>query len=283
MAVDFKVKGEGGTRGSEYRYYPEQLIVKAELNGRHELPDISWLIADIVARSVAGTTGQLEPVTIRKGPKDEPILVAGFSRWRAISEINKKKLLGEPIPLRCVYTKMTEVQAFLANISENRFRNPTTRLDDAHNIVRLRDVYMKTDEDIARIYYPNFDEASSKECISWIRKTSKLASITPDMEVAIKAGRVKESAVAGIAKLSEEQQNELAAAGGAIDGKAIKATKPPKAEKPQKVQVSDKELLRLAKAILEDISGVLSDETADYIEVDRKLLLALFNHIEPKK
>ena len=278
MAVEFLVKGEKVSRGNtEYRLYPEQLTIKPELNGRHEIPDISWLIADIVARTKAGFVGQIEPVTIRKGTKEEPILVAGFSRWRAVSEINKKKLLPTAIPLRCVYTKLDEAQAFFTNITENRFRNATTPLDDAHNIVRLRDVYMKSEEEIARIYYPGISEATPdylKNAIAWIKKTAKLANITREMEKAIQCGRVKESAVAAIAKLSEEQQNELAKGEGAINGKAVKAAKP------KKVQAPDKELLHLVNAVLEDISGVLNDGgTDEFIEVERKLLKALNDYV----
>jgi ParB-like chromosome segregation protein Spo0J len=269
MAVEFIVKGEKVSRGNtEYRLYPEQLTIKHEMNGRHELPDVSYLVADIVARTNAGIIGQIEPVTIRKGPKDEPILVNGFSRWRAISEINKKKLLPTPIPIRCVYTKLSEAEAFFTNISENRFRNATTPLDDAHNIVRLRDVYMKSEEEIARIYHPGATDL--KSAIAWIKKTAKLANITKEMEKAIQSGRVKESAVATIAKLSEEQQNALAKGEGAIE----------KPAKPKKVQTSDKELLRLVNSVLEDISGVLNDGgTDEFIEVERKLLKALNDYV----
>lgn len=271
MAVEFIVKGEKVSRGNtEYRLYPEQLTIKHEMNGRHELPDVSYLVADIVARTNAGIIGQIEPVTIRKGLKDEPILVNGFSRWRAISEINKKKLLPTPIPVRCVYTKLSEAEAFFTNISENRFRNSTTPLDDAHNIVRLRDVYMKSEEEIARIYYPGANDL--KSAISWIKKTAKLANITKEMEKAIQSGRVKESAVAAIAKLSEEQQNTLARGEGTIE----KPTKPKQA-KPVK---ADKELLRLVAAVLEDISGVLNDGgTDEFIEVERKLLKDLNDYV----
>lgn len=273
MAVEFIVKGEKVSRGNtEYRLYPEQLTIKHEMNGRHELPDVSYLVADIVARTNAGIIGQIEPVTIRKGPKDEPILVNGFSRWRAISEINKKKLLPTPIPIRCVYTKLSEAEAFFTNISENRFRNSTTPLDDAHNIVRLRDVYMKSEEEIARIYHPGAELQALKGAVAWIKKTAKLANITKEMEKAIQSGRVKESAVAAIAKLSEEQQNELAKGEGSIK-------KPAKPKQPKSVK-DDKELLRLVGAVLEDISGVLNDGgTDEFIEVERKLLKALNDYV----
>ena len=127
MAVEFDVKG---TRTSEYLFAPEQLEIDPSLNGRHELPDIQWIVESIL------THGQLQPVTIRRSG-GKPVLVAGFSRWRAISEINKKKLAEKPLALRCSYTQLTEKQAFLANIEENRVRNATTPMDDA--FLKLRE------------------------------------------------------------------------------------------------------------------------------------------------
>ena len=79
MAVEFDVKG---TRTSEYLFAPEQLEIDPSLNGRHELPDIQWIVESIL------THGQLQPVTIRRSG-GKPVLVAGFSRWRAVSQINK--------------------------------------------------------------------------------------------------------------------------------------------------------------------------------------------------
>lgn len=46
MAVSFKAEH---SRTSEYRFWPEDIVVKGELNGRHTLPDITDLIADIEA------------------------------------------------------------------------------------------------------------------------------------------------------------------------------------------------------------------------------------------
>ena len=85
MAVEFNAPG---TRTSEYKFLPQYIEVAPEMNGRHELPDIQWIINSILRH------GQLQPVTIRR-TASKPVLVAGFSRWRAISEINKQKRLGD--------------------------------------------------------------------------------------------------------------------------------------------------------------------------------------------
>ncbi len=191
MAVEFDVKG---TRTSEYLFAPEQLEIDPSLNGRHELPDIQWIVESIL------THGQLQPVTIRRSG-GKPVLVAGFSRWRAISEINKKKLAEKPLALRCSYTQLTEKQAFLANIEENRVRNATTPMDDAYNLQRLINVYQMTEDDCADAY------RASK---SWVKNRLALIEATPEVEKQIRAGKIKGPAAKAVAKLSKEHQTKLA-------------------------------------------------------------------------
>jgi len=192
MAVDFAVKG---TRTSEYLFLPEQLEIDPALNGRHELPDIQWIIESIL------THGQLQPVTIRR-EGGSPVLVAGFSRWRAVSEINKKKLTEKPLALRCSYTALTEKQAFLANIEENRVRNATTPMDDAYNLQRLINVYQMTVDDCAEAY---------RASASWVKGRLQLIEATPEVEKQIRAGKIKGPAAKAVAKLSKEHQKNLAA------------------------------------------------------------------------
>src|ERR1035437_5957897 len=108
MAVEFTVPGH---RTSENRFLPENIDAQPEMNGRHDIPDIQWIVDSILRHR------ELQPVTIRR-TGGKPVLVAGFSRWRAVSEINKKKLTPEPLELRCSYTQLTEKQAYLANIEE---------------------------------------------------------------------------------------------------------------------------------------------------------------------
>ena len=191
MAVEFAVKG---TRTSEYLFAPEQLEIDPALNGRHELPDIQWIIDSIL------THGQLQPVTIRR-EGGKPVLVAGFSRWRAVSEINKKKLSEKPLSLRCSYTQLTEKQAFLANIEENRVRNATTPMDDAYNLQRLVNVYQMTPEECAEAF---------RASASWVKGRLALIEATPEVEKQIRAGKIKGPAAKAVAKLSKEHQKKLA-------------------------------------------------------------------------
>lgn len=130
MAVEFKDK-DSYSRVNDYSFEPSALKINPKLNGRHDLPDIEWLIKDIA------DNGQLEPVLIRSDG-GVPVLCAGFSRWRAIVEINKRKLTPVPLRIRCSYFKGDEVDGFKVAIRENRFRNQTTPLDDAYNIAQLK-------------------------------------------------------------------------------------------------------------------------------------------------
>jgi ParB/RepB/Spo0J family partition protein len=191
MAVEFDVKG---SRTSEYRFSPEMLVVDPKMNGRYELPDIGWIVDSILRH------GQLQPVTIRR-TSSKPVLVAGFSRWRAVSQINKDKLTEKPLELRCSYTALTEKQAFLANIEENRVRNATTPMDDAYNLQRLVNVYQMTLDECADSY---------RASVSWVKGRLALIEATPEVEKQIRAGKIKGPAAKAVAKLSKEHQDKLA-------------------------------------------------------------------------
>ena len=212
MAVDFDVKG---TRTSEYGFLPEELEVHPELNGRHELPDIQWIIDSILKH------GQLQPITIRRSA-GKPVLVAGFSRWRAVSEINGKGLTEKPLRLRCSYTQLTEKQAFLANIEENRVRNQTTPMDDAYNIQRLINVYQLTIPEVAESY---------RAAVSWVKDRMALIELTPEAEKAVREGRVMGTAAKAIAKLSKEHQKAIVAKEGKITTADVRREVGPKTPK----------------------------------------------------
>lgn len=191
MAVEFSVKG---SRTSEYRFLPEQIEVDPNLNGRHEVPDIQWIIESILQH------GQLQPVTIRR-TAGKPVLVAGFSRWRAVSEINKHRMTDKPLELRCSYTALNEKQAFLANIEENRVRNATTPMDDAYNIQRLINVHQMSEQEAADAY---------RTSVAWVKGRLKLIEATPEVEKAIRSGKIKGTAAQAVAKLAKEHQRNLA-------------------------------------------------------------------------
>ncbi|HXN71490.1 MAG TPA: ParB N-terminal domain-containing protein [Candidatus Acidoferrales bacterium] len=197
MAVQFTSKSI--SRTSEYRAFPQDIVINPKLNGRHDLPDIEPLIQDILVN------GQHTPVVIRNDG-GKAVLCAGFSRYRAVSEINRRKLMDTPLQLRCTYTQANEHEGFLAAISENRVRNSTTELDDAHNIKRLMKVYAMTEEQVAGVYFPGARDEKLKEGLKWVKKRAALVNLSPEAEKAWRDGRLKGSAAAAIAKLSQEQQ-----------------------------------------------------------------------------
>lgn len=269
MAVEFTSDYK---RTAEYRFLPEDISIKPDLNGRFDKPEIDWLITDIL------TKGQHTPVVIRKDG-GAAVLVAGFSRWRAITEINKRKLTPVPMQVRCTYVQCSEAEAFLINISENRFRNPTTQIDDAHNIKRLLNVYAMTEEQIAAFYHPTAKTDSElKVAIKFVADRIALISLSPEAEQAVRSGRVKENAAKAIAKLSQEQQSEVLKKKGTIARKDVTPAKAPKAPKPAP---KDVELLRRVSAVLDDVSGILQDaDCPEYVEIDRMLLRNLHAYVE---
>jgi hypothetical protein len=256
MAVQWNVKSHCT---QEWRFFPEDITVKPALNGRHVLPDIEWLIQDILVN------GQHTPVQIRKDG-GQPVLLAGFSRWRAVAEINKR-FPDQRRELRCSYVQCSEEEGFLTAISENRMRNATTELDDAYNIKRLMKQYAKTEDQVAAIYFPGSEGDDLKAAIRWVRKREALVNLSPEAEKAMKEGRLKGSAAVAIAKLSQEQQK--AAISKAADGKKITA---PKKVKPAGVSDIRKAALDLVASVTE---MELDSKENDWLAVNRKLFMKL--------
>lgn len=206
MAAKFDVEC---SKGDMFTFDPKDIVVKANLNGRAELPDIEWLIEDMMSGK-----GQIEPIIIRK-EDGKPVLVAGFTRWRAICEINKRKLVPGGMKIRCIYSQCSELDGFLMNISENLVRNKTTDLDDAYNVQRL-DKWLVAHDKIASIY---------RKPESWVKKCLKIASCEPEVLKAVREGRIKLNAVAAIAKLSSDQQREKVSGEGPIQVAKVRKPK----------------------------------------------------------
>lgn len=193
MAIEWNAEYK---RNSEYLFYPEEIVVPAEFNGRHDLPDLSELKKSIEK------FGQLQPVGIRSDG-GSPTLVFGFSRWQAISSINSGRPREERMRIRCVPVKCNEQTGFIANIHENRKRNAPTPLDDAHNILKLEQMG-KSVAEIAEEY---------GESTAWVNGRLSLLSLAPEAQEALKTGKMKVTAAIAIAKLAAKQQKEKIANG----------------------------------------------------------------------
>jgi hypothetical protein len=264
MPASFNVEMK---RDAIYKCMPENIEVRPELNGRQDKPDIEWLISDILKH------GQLQPVGIWSDA-GTPVLSYGFSRWRAISEINKRGLTPQPFEIKCTFLKTNEQGAFVRNISENRMRNETTPIDDAHNIQRLF-TWMMTPEQVANVYFPMAATVEEvKKAVKWVNDRVELIKLTPEAEQAVISGRLNETAAQAISKLSAAQQRKALAKEGKITAKEIKPAKP------KKLKI-DAELRRRITAALETADFENYDEaTSLWIEVHAEPLIALRNYIE---
>lgn len=207
MAVTWEgIPAENQRRGSVYNLLPEDITVEPKLNGRFELPKLDNMIKSMLK------FGQLQPVVIRKDG-GKPVLVSGRTRWRAALEINSKKLYttGIPFKLACVYKEGNREGGFLQSIIENHHRNPTTVLDDAHNILILKGQGM-TEEEIADVYL---------EPVRWVRDRVELANLSKSAKQAFIAGSLKAPAAKALAKLSSDVQD--AKIESLKEGKPLKA------------------------------------------------------------
>ncbi len=235
MAAKFDVESK---KSDLHSFFPQDIDVKAALNGRSDLPDIDWLVVSIL------TQGQLQNAIVRKDG-DKPSLGLGFSRWRAVSFINElvasktkraawieahtvkddtgniieaaPSIPSEPLRLRCEFKQWSELEMFLANISENLIRNPPTDLDNASNVARL-DKWGVDHATIAKTY---------RRSVPWVKKCLSIASVEPEVKKAVKDGRVKIGAVAAIAKLSADMQREKVKGEGKVEISAPVASKVP--------------------------------------------------------
>jgi len=201
MAVQWTTKSNCT---QEWRFLPSDIVIPEALNGRHVLPDIEGLIQDILVN------GQHTPVVIRKDG-GKPVLCAGFSRYRAVSEINKRKLLPVPLQLRCTYSQSDEKEGFLLAVSENHHRNSLTDLDYAYQIKMLMKKFAMTEEQVALIYFPGASDDKLKAAKRFVKQRLALINLSKSAEKAMLEGTLKGSAARAIAKLSAEQQQEALA------------------------------------------------------------------------
>ena len=223
MATVFKDdKGnELGKRINAYNLDPRSVVIMPELNGRHDLPEIETLVADMLSKPDGHSIkGQTTPVIIRKdGTK--PVLVAGHRRLRAILEINKHKLApgGEQLPLLCSYMQLTEVEALTVAVTENRERAGVTPLDEAYCIKQ----FLRLGKDHEWIalnggFFPGLkaevkedDKPTGefKKAIARVKKREKLLGLTPEAEKALSEGKIKPSAAEHLAELEAGKQRDL--------------------------------------------------------------------------
>jgi hypothetical protein len=143
-------------------------------------------------------------------------------------------------------------------------------------------VYQKTEDQVCAIYFPLAKtENELAEARRFVKDRISLISLVPEAEAAVRNGRMTESAAKAIAKLpSAKQRKVLDSTPGNIERRDV-VPPAPKAPKPAP---KDHELLRRITAVFDDIVGdLLHDEDEQWLEVDRKLLVKLWEYVEEVK
>lgn len=130
---------------------PAEIVVDPATNGRSQ-PHTD---ADVERRCTSFEQhGQLQPVVCRKVAENKLQLVFGFCRHAAALRYNEKHP-DAPMKLKVVVEKLTEEEAYLANLAENNERSALSIIDIAQAQQRLRDnkdKFKLKDKDIAKLF-----------------------------------------------------------------------------------------------------------------------------------
>lgn len=173
-AGDFK-------RQDTYLVHPKYIHADPTKRGRVILPteeDIERMAASIE------TEGQLQPVTCRKLADQSLELVFGFTRHAAMLALAKGKTEAEARKIKLIISDLSEEDALRKNIVENRERNLTTAVDDAHNQRRLREEYGWSEQQIADFYRMSTSRVSSLRKLLGLPKDIQ-ARIGTDLNAAV--------------------------------------------------------------------------------------------------
>jgi len=208
MAATFEVSGNKVTREDTFWLDAPDIHIDAENNGRHDLPDIDWLIASIEK------TGQNTPCLIRKDGQ-KALMVEGHSRWRAIVAINKKRKPEDRLRVWCALFRGNEVDALMVGFAANRERNALTAVDEGYFVHRLMK-YGKTLDEIAVVVH---------ETVAWCKQRLALVSVTPEVQKAVTDGAMKPNAAVALSKLSADLQRRAVkerTAKGKVSAEAVR-------------------------------------------------------------
>lgn len=223
LAADLDVK-----RGDLLRIWPADLVVDPDKRGR-AIPPTREQVEEKLASMLL--LGQLQPcpATITHDKRLE--LSAGFTRWEALMLHNGR---CAPEDKRRIEVKVIDANAeesFLANIAENRQRNVTTVIDDAHNIRRLTEKFHKTDEEICAIYAENGKPMSA----SWLENMRSLTRLDREHQEGIHYGHLNAS-VGYLLATIDPKEREAVLKDAADEGKGkVTTTSVVKAARKRKV------------------------------------------------
>jgi hypothetical protein len=203
-------------RGDLLRVYPEDLIVNPEKRGRKFPPsqeDVQALGLDI------GTRGQEQPVPVSLTFDRKLELYAGFTRWEGITWWNATHP-EQRIRIECVVKDRNDREAFIGNLKENRLRNQTTVVDDAHNIRRLSEQFGMTDEEILALY----GKPEKPMSPSWLEGMRAIVRLPDEKQLQLHTGEISKSVALQIAQMDPAERDTVLATAQADGGKVTTTT-----------------------------------------------------------
>jgi ParB-like chromosome segregation protein Spo0J len=195
--------------------FPENIVLDPQINGRYERDNAEVKAAVEALAADIQVHGQTTPVKFRKNDAGKPVLVFGYSRYHAVNLINKKlraKGTAEDqlLKLEGTYEVLTEEEALVAAIGENRFRVGTSPMDDCWNITLLVKRFKKSEDEIAQIYFPEAKGGEKKAAaVKWVKDRAALAELHVDAQEAVSKGEIKVTTATKLAKKSKDEQKEI--------------------------------------------------------------------------
>lgn len=207
LAPDLDVR-----RGETKRPYPEDVIFDWRENGRAFDPDPARV--DWVANSLEAE-GQLQPVVFSVTHDRKLKLEAGFYRLLGMLKLNSTRPPEKRMRLEGTVKDGNPEEMFLKNLAENRVRNKTTVVDDAHNARRLSEQFGKTDEEICAIYGTPGKPMSP----AWLEDKRKILSLSKAEQQRIHSGELSASIGYMLADMDPAKRNEVLEDAAADGGK----------------------------------------------------------------
>ena len=227
MATTFKdEKGkEIGTRTNLFWFYPEEIDLCPDLNGRYRLPPIDSLVADMLSKPDGRSIkGQTTPCGIRKNGT-RPVLVIGHRRYRAIKHINDHKLApnGERLKVCCSVMQLTDAEALAVAITENTERKEIDLIDRAFcvkSFLRMQKdyIYIATLGGFFPGLKPTLDAKGKpigelKKAIAQIKRWEKLLGLTEEARAKVSDGTITQTAAEHLSELEAAKQRDLVSKG----------------------------------------------------------------------
>ena len=185
-------------RGDLYLINPENIILGE--NGRWEDHTDESIMQ--MVRSYENDGGQIEPCEVRRRHDKRVVLTLGFRRYKAAMKYNELHP-DTPMQLKCIVTVISEEEALIRNIVENKVRSETTVVDDAFNQRKLREQHMWTDAQIATRY---------DQTPSYVSRLKKLPGLRREILQMIHRKELPAELGFDLADMSNEDQDEVLAA-----------------------------------------------------------------------